>query len=466
MPATILIVDDEQDIRLSLRGVLEDEGYAVREAESGAQCLGMLEKGVPPDLVFLDIWLGDSDGMKILPQIKAMRPDLPVVMITGHGTVENAVAAIRMGAHDFIEKPLSLDKILLVAGHALELGTLRKENTALKAALADGDAGPTGNSAVMRAFKQDLLAVAPTDAWVLLTGENGTGKEVAARALHKASRRSKAKFVAVNCAAIPEELIESELFGHEKGAFTGAVAAKAGKFEMADGGTLFLDEIGDMSMKTQAKILRILQEQRFERVGGNRTIKVDVRVIAATNKDLEHAIEENTFRRDLYYRLRVFPLRLPPLRERSGDIPLLIDAMRPGIEKKYGAVLPRFSAGAMGVLNAWAWPGNVRELEHLLERMIILHPGGTVTPEMLPPEMLPDGYAAKREGSVLGELLAMDYKNAKNSFEVYYLRKKLEETGGNISKLAELVGLERSNIHRKLKSDKSPEGDAPPLPPA
>ena len=469
MAATILIVDDEEGIRFSLRGILEDEGYTVVEAPSAEEGLRLAE-AIHLDMVFLDIWLPGMDGMAALEQLKSRYPSLPVVMISGHGTIETAVAALRLGAHDFIEKPLSLEKVLLLTQHTLEMDALRRENKALRAAMeSEADDEIVGQSPPMLKFREELARVAPTEAWVLITGENGTGKELAARAVHRGSRRADAPMVAVNCAAIPEELIESELFGHEKGAFTGADAARPGKFELAHKGTLFLDEIGDMSLKTQAKILRILQEQSFEKVGGNRTIRVDVRVIAATNKNLEEAIRRGEFREDLYYRLRVFPLHLPPLRERSGDIPLLIAALAARVERRTGMQPPRFTQDALAALEAWPWPGNVRELSHLVERLAILHPGSTIGVAELPPEMqgMTKSLPEEESNSALNRLLApdMDFKSAKAAFETYYLEAKLAEVGGNVARLAELVGLERSYVYRKLKAARvggmgeSPEGD-------
>ena len=477
MSEHILIVDDEEGIRFSLRGILEDEGYRVSEAQSGEEALLSL-KNECPDLVFLDIWMSGMDGLATLQKAKELCPDLPIIMISGHGNIETAVQALRYGAHDFVEKPLSLEKILLVTGHALEMRELRQKNTMLRQAVSlDYDAEMAANSPVMQRFMSDLYKVAPTNAWVLITGENGTGKELTAKTLHRNSKQKNEPFVAVNCAAIPEELIESELFGHEKGAFTGADSARVGKFELANGGTLFLDEIGDMSFKTQAKILRILQEQKFERVGGSRTISVNVRVIAATNKNLEHAIEKGEFRQDLYYRLRVFPLYVPPLRERKEDLPQLIKSLLAHVERKYSMAAPLFTESTMRVLEHWRWPGNVRELMHLLERLTVLYSGVLVDFSLLPPEMLEniEGLGLKKQAAdslVFGEhcsrknsgensnekvwqdTLHLDYKNAKTAFEMHYLQHRLEEVGGNVSKLAEKIGLERSNIHKKLRAGK------------
>ena len=459
--ARILIIDDEEPIRFSLRGILEDEGYEVLEAATAEEGLEVAD-AERPDLVFLDIWLPGMDGLTAQARLKGNHPDLPVVMISGHGTIETAVSAIQQGAYDFIEKPLSLEKVVIVAARALEAGSLRRENQVLRTVLPEQDE-LIGQSPVMLKFQELLARVAPTDVWVLLTGENGTGKELAARALHAGSRRADAPMIAVNCAAIPEELIESELFGHEKGAFTSADQARAGRFEMANNGTLFLDEIGDMSLKTQAKILRILQEQSFERVGGTRTIKVDVRVIAATNKNLEEAIAAGTFREDLYYRLRVVPLHLPPLRERGGDLDLLLAAFTARLCRVPACKAPVYAPETMERLRRYPWPGNVRELRNFAERMVILFGGKTVLPVDLPPEMTPQGKpepsaeaasaacepAFLPQSAVLGPDL--DFKKARAVFEARYLEAKLHECGGNITRLAETIGLERSYLHRKLK---------------
>ena len=473
----ILVVDDEPGIRFSLKGILEDEGFAVLEADSGEVGLELLDGGEQADMVFLDIWLPGVDGLGVLARLREERPELPVVMISGHGTIETAVTALKSGAFDFIEKPLSLEKVLLAAHKAMEFALLKQENQALRQSLADQEVKLTGESPAMRSLKEMIGQVAPTDAWVLITGENGTGKEIAARLLHAQSRRASHPLVAVNCAAIPEELIESELFGHEKGAFTGADKSQIGKFELAHKGTLFLDEIGDMSLKTQAKILRILQEQRFEHVGGRKTITVDVRVIAATNKDLVAEIKAGSFREDLYYRLKVFPLTVPPLRERAGDIPLLIEDFVDQLVRRGGCKRARFSPQALDILATYPWPGNVRELKNFVERMLIIMGGREVTPDRLPPEILAQGRisSAPQEGEESSAPLAasflsdadedqddmqipgsfpagpLDLKEARAAFEAKFLEAKLREFSGNVSRLAEAVGLDRSSLYRKLK---------------
>lgn len=460
-PATVLVVDDEKGIRFSLRGILEDEGYTVLEAASAEEGLSLLGTG-SVGLVFLDIWLPGMDGLSALERIQQMRPTLPVLMISGHGTIETAVSAIKKGAYDYIEKPLSLEKVVIAAARALEFHELQRENQALRSKVRPGRTRFSGISAGAVALRQQIAKVAPLDTWVLITGENGTGKEITARAIHAESRRSQKPLVEVNCAAIPEELIESELFGYEKGAFTGADSARSGKFELANHGTIFLDEIGDMSLKTQAKVLRILQEQRFERVGGNRTLSVDVRVIAATNKNLEAAIAGGSFREDLYYRLRVFPITVPPLRERTEDIPLLIEEFSLDLSKEHGLKPFTLAPDTLALLKAYAWPGNVRELRNIVERTLILHGGSAVTPDMLPPEIASGvretasaAPAAASAGTVFmhaEDIMNVDFKHARALFETAYLRVRLREYGGNITRLAEAIGLERSYLHRKLKS--------------
>ncbi|ABB39797.1 two component, sigma54 specific, transcriptional regulator, Fis family [Oleidesulfovibrio alaskensis G20] len=458
MNARVLIVDDEDGIRFSLRGILEDEGYEVAEAETGEEGLKLATE-TPPDLIFLDIWLPGMDGLEVLDNLRTADASLPVIMISGHGNIETAVNAIKKGAYDFIEKPLSLEKVVISANKALEYYRLRRENQALRSRLTQSTTVEmTGNSASIVELRGQIGRVAPTDAWVLITGENGTGKEIAARSIHASSRRKDKPLVAVNCAAIPEELIESELFGHEKGAFTGAETAKTGKFEMAHQGTLFLDEIADMSLKTQAKILRILQEQSFERVGGHKTVKVDVRVIAATNKSLEDEIAAGRFREDLYYRLRVIPLVVPPLRQRGDDVMLLIGEFMNRMTAEHGFRPVTFAPDACSALLCYHWPGNVRELKNFVERMLIMHSGQTVTAAMLPPEyrcagagIMPQPCTAGPSDGMIPEGV-MDFKAARTAFEARFLEAKLQEFGGNITRLAEAIGLERSYLYRKLKS--------------
>ena len=467
----LLIVDDEEGIRFSLRGILEDEGYTVCEAETAEAGLAFLETE-HVDLVVLDIWLPGMDGLTMLEKLQYRLPSLPILMISGHGTIETAVAAIKKDAHDFIEKPLSLEKVILAVERALEFQELKRENTGLREMLDTRNlAGPMGASPPMLNLREQISRVAPLDTWVLITGENGTGKELVARAVHSASRRSEKPLVAINCAAIPDDLLESELFGHEKGAFTGADSVKTSKFAMAHQGTLFLDEIGDMSMKTQAKILRILQEKRYERVGGNRVFHADVRVIAATNKDLEAAISAGEFREDLYYRLRVFPLHVPALRERGDDILLLANYFTTVLAQDLALAPVSFSPDVQKTLLAYAWPGTVRELRNFLERMLILHAGEEITLAKLPQEYQTAGFrtssspllsppreesgdARIEPGNTLispGRGLPTNFKKARSAFEAHFLSAKLQEYDGNISRLAEAIGLERSYLSRKLK---------------
>ena len=444
MDSSILIIDDEESIRSSLSGVLKDEGYQVFTAEDGVKGLAVA-RDEAPDVVILDIWMPGLDGMETLKKIKAEMPHLPVLMMSGHGTIETAVQATKLGAYDFIEKPLSLDKLLLCVGNALSLQRLEEENRRLKEKFS-GWCEMIGESAPMKALKAQIATVAPSNAWVLITGENGTGKELVANLIHLKSKRSKAPFVDVNCAAIPEELIESELFGHEKGAFTGAISSKRGKFDLANGGTLFLDEIGDMSLKTQAKILRILQEQRFERVGGNKSIKVDVRVVAATNKDLMEEIKAGNFREDLYYRLNVIPFEVPPLRERKEDIPLLIEKFVNLYARNAGGTVKIFDEKTKEAMKFYSWPGNVRELKNLVERLVIMTPSELIKSSDLPPYI--SGGEEKTPDYESYETL----KEAKQAFERAFIAEKLSENNGNITKTAEAIGLERSNLHKKLKT--------------
>jgi len=442
---TVLIVDDEQDIREALKGVFRDEGFEVKTAGSAEEALKRLDSA-PPDLVLLDIWLPGIDGIAALKEIKARHPNLPVIMISGHANIETAVRTTKLGAYDFIEKPLSLDKVILTAEHALERNRLVEENTALRArALHKYDI--IGKSRPIQGLKADIARVAPTNSWVLITGENGTGKEFVARNIHLLSNRSGKPFVEVNCAAIPEELIESELFGHEKGAFTSAIAQKKGRFDLSDKGTIFLDEIGDMSLKTQAKILRILQEQSFERVGGTERITVDVRVIAATNKNLKEQIVKGTFREDLYYRLNVIPFHVPPLRERREDIPLFIDHFLGEFCRETAKERLKVGEDSIEILSAYEWPGNVRELKNVIERLVIMTPGSVITADDIPSYIKGAGPVHQR--NIFGSALL---KEARREFEKEFISMKLKEFGGNIAKTAEAIGIERSHLYRKIKS--------------
>ncbi len=382
MKPTILIVDDEPGVRNSLSGVLRDEGYAVEAVSSGEECLERVTRS-PIDLIVLDVWLPGMDGLATLGRLRERQVDSQVVLISGHGNIESAVRAIEDGcAFDFVEKPLSLEKTVLVVRNALHQRRLEAENRALRARV-DRDQTMVGESYAMRQLREQVAMAAPTNGRVLIYGENGTGKELVARTIHGLSRRRRAAtFVELNCAAIPEELIESELFGHVRGAFTGAVADRRGKFEVADGGTLFLDEIGDMSLKTQAKVLRVLQEQTMEAVGGTARIKVDARVVAATNKDLQYEIRGGRFRRRIvhHFRLNVIPIFVPALRERQEDIPLLADHFMAEFAREYGRRPKRFEPGARSVLQHYAWPGNVRELRNVIERLMIMVPGDEISP--------------------------------------------------------------------------------------
>src|SRR5271157_3321809 len=382
---SVLIVDDEPGIRESLAGVLQDEGYLVDAVESGEACLDFLAHH-NCDLVLLDIWLPGMDGIQALEKIQALESPPIVIMISGHGTIEAAVRSTKLGAFDFIEKPLSLDKTLLILKHATEQLSLAGQNRELREEL-QGRYRIIGDSIPMKALRQQLALAAPTNGRVLIFGESGTGKELVAHALHLLSLRAEQPFVEVNCAAIPEELIESELFGHIKGSFTGAVEDKVGKFEQAHGGTLFLDEVGDMSLRTQSKVLRVLEEQRFERVGSNQTLHVDVRVIAATNKNLEQEIARGAFRQDLFYRLNVIPFFVPPLRDRKEDIPVLARFFLNEFSAEYGKRTRELSDGAMEILLRYPWPGNVRELKNLVERLVIVCPQARIEPHHLPPEL-------------------------------------------------------------------------------
>jgi two-component system nitrogen regulation response regulator NtrX len=440
----ILVVDDEPAIQTALRGVLEDEGYRVTTVGSGEDALRLVTDE-HPDVVFLDIWMPKKDGLDTLADLKRARPEAPVIMISGHGTIETAVKATRLGAYDFIEKPLSLEKTLLAVTRALEHTRLARENANLKARL-DVRTDIIGESEVVRAMREQIATAAPTSGRVLIHGENGSGKELVARAIHALSSRREQPFIEVNCAAIPEELIESELFGHEKGAFTGAVARRRGKFETADGGTLFLDEIGDMSLKTQAKVLRALEEQVVERVGGREPIKVDVRVIAASNRELPGLIAQGQFREDLFYRLAVIPIEVPPLRERRDDIPLLVDHFVALFCVENGKRLKTVSGEALAYFVAYDWPGNIRELRNMVERLVIMTSGDVIGPDDLPAPLRPKDAAA------LGADGQRSLKEARDGFERAYILAELRAHDWNMTRTAERLGIERSHLYRKIKT--------------
>jgi two-component system nitrogen regulation response regulator NtrX len=447
MPETILVVDDEAGVRGSLTGILRDEGYAVEAVESGEACLAVLEKR-RCDLLLLDVWLPGIDGLETLSRVRTLDPDLPVVVISGHGSIETAVRAVRMGALDFVEKPLALEKTLVVVKNALRQRRLEAENRALKQQVEHRWL-MIGESPAIRRLRAEIAQAAPSNGRVLIFGENGTGKELVARNVHLESLRSQGPFVEVNCAAIPEELIESELFGHTRGAFTGALAAKKGKFELADGGTLFLDEVGDMTLKTQAKVLRALQEQRIEPVGGSGGVVVDVRVIAATNKRLDDEIHKGAFREDLYFRLNVIPFQVPPLRERREDLPLLARHFVTELAHEYGRRPKELAPEALEILMAHSWPGNVRELRNIVERLVIMTPGDRIEARHLPASLLagsapPAGTAEVTEFPSLAA--------AREEFERRYIWRKYQECAGNMSRTAEALKVERSNLYRKMKA--------------
>jgi two-component system nitrogen regulation response regulator NtrX len=443
---TILAVDDEATILQSLSGILSDEGFEVLTASNGYEALKIIEEE-SPDLVLLDIWMPGIDGIETLQEIKRTNPFLQVVIISGHGTIETAVKATKLGAYDFIEKPLSIEKVVVTINNALNFRQLEEENRFLRKKTLEKHS-ITGNSPPIQALKKQIAIAAPTNAWIMITGENGTGKELVARTIHQMSHRADKPLIDVNCAAIPDELIESELFGHEKGAFTGATSKKRGKFEVANGGTIFLDEIGDMSLKTQAKILRILQEQKFERVGGTRTITVDVRVIAASNKDLEKEIQKETFRDDLYYRINVIPIEVPRLRDRVDDIPLLVGTFLKEFHKDGYCDLKTMTLEAVEHLKTYPWPGNVRELKNLVERLAIM-----TESEVIAEQDIPASY--RRRDPITPNQVMLDVdslKEAKKQFEKAYILRKLSENENNISQTADAIGIERSHLHKKIKS--------------
>lgn len=443
--AHIKIVDDEPAILDTLSEILSDEGYRISTAPDGVEALKALQHS-QADVVLLDIWMPGVDGMEVLAQIHKDYPDTTVIMMSGHGSIETAVRAIKLGAYDYVEKPLSLEKVCLTVAHALREKSLKDENTGLRKKI-ERRYRLIGQSPQMLYLLNQIKTAGPTNGRVLISGENGTGKELVAIAVHNTSLRAKSSFVEVNCAAIPENLIESELLGHEKGAFTGADSRKTGRFEQAHGGTIFLDEIGDMSLSTQAKVLRVLQEQRFCRVGGTEQVEVDVRVVAASNKNLPEEIKAGNFREDLYYRLNVIPLFVPPLRERKDDIPLLIDYFLKSVCEEERLKSKTVSPEACAMLMEYSWPGNVRELKNMVERLVIMTPGKEIMIEDIKRFSHPEAY---KETS--GLYKDSSFKGAKEQFEREFIINSLSENNWNISKTAEVLKIERSHLHKKIKT--------------
>jgi two-component system nitrogen regulation response regulator NtrX len=442
MSESILIVDDEPGIRETLRAVLEDENFVVDAVASGEECLEAVERKAY-GCFLLDVWLPGIDGLETLKRMRAAGVEAAVVMISGHGNIETAVRATKLGAFDFIEKPLSIEKTVLTVRNALRHRELERVNAELAAEL-NAEYAMIGDSVAMRALRKQIAVVAPTDGRVLIYGESGTGKELVARTLHLQSMRGGAPFVEVNSAAIPEELIESELFGHVKGAFTGAMSAKKGKFELADGATLFLDEIGDMSARVQAKVLRVLEEQRFEPVGSATSLRVDVRVIAATNKRLDAEIEQGNFRADLFYRLNVIPFEIPPLRERLEDVPALVEHFNQRFSAAYGKKPKRFEPDALEALQNYSWPGNVRELRNTVERVVIMLAKSKVTDSELP--------ILGGEEPPAASFRFPSFKEATDAYHREFIQRKLAEAEGNVSRAAELMGVDRSHLYRRMKN--------------
>lgn len=443
----VLIVDDEEGIRDSLSGILEDEGYDVLTASSGEDALAITKEHLP-DIVFLDVWLPEMDGIETLSRLKEIDADIPVIMISGHGNIEIAVKATRLGAYDFLEKPLSLEKVIITAKRALERKILEEENRSLKENIIK-KCRLIGDSEKILALRQQIEMAAQSNSRVLILGESGTGKELVARLLHEKSHRASGPFVEVNCAAIPQELIESELFGHEKGAFTGATERKSGKFELADRGTLFLDEIGDMTLQTQAKVLRVIETQAFQKVGGSKNIKVDVRIIAATNKNLVEEVKNGNFREDLYFRLNVIPIIVPPLKERRDDIPLLIKHFIELFASENGIRQKEITPDVVKTFQDHDWPGNIRELKNAVERLIIMVPSEVITIRDV------DALGMFGYQQVLKEYDYSSYrtlKDARDAFEKDFIIRKLQENNWNVSKTAEAIDVERSNLHKKIKA--------------
>jgi two-component system nitrogen regulation response regulator NtrX len=447
MYPAVLIVDDEITIIESLSGILSDDGFEVIHAFNGYEALKKIETE-SPDIVLLDIWMPGMDGIETLREIKQKFPNIPVVMITGHGSIESAVEATKSGAYDFLEKPLSIDKVMVTINNALNFRKLEEENLYLRKKTIEKNS-ITGTSPAVQALHREIMAAAPTDAAILITGENGTGKEMVARTIHQFSRRPEEPFIIINCAAIPEETLDSELFGHEKGALGHAASKNMGKFELAAGGTLFLDEIGDMNISTQAKILRALESKTFQRIGSSRVLLMDVRIIASTNKDLTTEIEKGRFRQELYFRLNVIPIHVPPLRERNQDIPMLVDTFLDKLAGQSATPKKTMSKPALDLLVRYAWPGNVRELKNLMERLSIM-----VQEDLIDVTHLPHPY---HSGDTIdaanspGELFAPDnLEQARTAFEKEYVRHKVAQVDGDITLAAKTLGTSTRYIKKKL----------------
>ncbi len=444
--ANLLIIDDEDSIRDTLREILEDEGYRVYCAEDGPEGLAILRDN-SIDVVFLDVWLPRRGGIDVLGDIKQEKADTEVIIISGHANVDIAVKAIKLGAYDFLEKPLDIGRVLTLASKAAELKKLKTENRSLKSRLEVSEKVELiGESAEIHRIRKIILQGAPSDSRILILGENGTGKELIARMIHQNSPRVEGPFIEVNCAAIPDNLIESELFGHEKGAFTGAVGRKKGKFELADGGTLFLDEVADMSLNAQAKVLRAIQEMVFERVGGEESIRVDVRIVAATNKDIRQEVEEGRFREDLYFRLSVIPINVPPLSQRTGDVVLLLEHFL----NQFSAGKRNFDGEALEELSRYDWPGNIRELRNFVERINVMSDENPIGMGAVK-SFLHRFEESSRKSSALGEFSAMKLSEARDEFERQMIIEKLEENGYNVSRTAGVLGLYPGNLHNKIK---------------
>ena len=452
MYPAVLIVDDESTIIDSLEGILSDDGFEVIHAFNGYEALKKIDSH-SPDIVLLDIWMPGMDGIDTLKEIKQHHPTLPVVMITGHGSIESAVDATKSGAFDFLEKPLSIDKVILTINNALHFRKLEEENRYLRKKAIEKNS-ITGTSPAVQKLYGEIMAAAPTDTSILITGENGTGKEMVARTIHQFSKRPEGPFIIINCAAVPEDHLESELFGYEKGAFEGATAKKQGKFELAGGGTLFLDEIGDMSVSTQAKMLRALESKTFQRIGSSRTLHMDVRVITSSNKDLEAEIKADRFREDLFFRLNVIPIHVPSLRERIEDLPILVDFFLTHLAEKSSAPKKTLSEETLEILKQWHWKGNVRELKNLMERLSIMVEGEVIGKNDLPAPYNPDIESASGTDDVHHRIFNMEkLDRAKEAFEKQFIRSKVDQMNGDLPAAAKQMGASLNFVKKKVSEN-------------